>query len=259
MLNFIIFSNIWIALGAMMMCVQSYFIFDQKINLSVCFFVFFSTFFSYNFQRLVQRKDYATSSSERHLWILNHTTILNYFLVMSGIISVVLFCFILSFLNFFVIGFVGVISFLYAVAKLRNRTLLKIFLISISWAFVCSILPLISNVSYLELIKLTVCYFLFIFAITIPFDIRDMPYDANSSTIPQLIGESHSKTLSIVLLWVSLGVLQTIIPSYYLIPLYVFISAIIYYSSVDKQEYYFSGLIDGVIILQALIIALFEK
>src|SRR5690606_9612993 len=84
---------------------------------------------------------------------------------------------------------------------LRNIPGLKLFLIAIVWALSCVLLPILeletsilAGTTVNDTILLITKRLLFIAAITVPFDIRDMYQDRNSDlkTIPVLLGEQRS-------------------------------------------------------------------
>ncbi|MDR3272099.1 MAG: hypothetical protein LBT29_01250 [Flavobacteriaceae bacterium] len=84
--------------------------------------------------------------------------------------------------------------------KLRNVSVLKIFIIALVWTI---FILYISNNLYFSTIEFFTV-FLFIFAITLPFDIADMSKDS-VSTIPKMIGEKRSKLLAYICLLTSTG------------------------------------------------------
>ena len=100
--------------------------------------------------------------------------------------------------------------------------------------------------------------FLFVFAITIPFDIRDLKYDAqNLRTIPLFFGAEKSQFLAVFALLIC-GVIS--IFQYFenalifrnllaLILLYFSSSIFIVKSDENKQEMYFSFLVESLSIL----------
>lgn len=97
-------------------------------------------------------------------------------------------------------------------------------------------------------------------AITIPFDVRDMDNDAQTKkTIPQLFGEVKAKYLSILLLVISQGILIYVYPfDLYGVLIFTILSILVLrQSKKSNQELYFSGLIDGLLLLQAVLIWLF--
>ncbi len=90
--------------------------------------------------------------------------------------------------------------------NLRSIPYLKVFIISIVWVWVTLLFPV-----YISQIKLTweisifvVSQLLFLLAVTIPFDIRDLKYDSLFlKTIPQIIGAKNARSLCLLLLALS--------------------------------------------------------
>jgi len=96
-----------------------------------------------------------------------------------------------------------VIPFKKKFSGLRNIPGLKLFLIAITWTGLTLYLPLFSadlNTSQQVLIS-GAQRFLFIIAITIPFDIRDAQFDLPElHTLPQVIGINNSKIIALIAL-----------------------------------------------------------
>jgi 4-hydroxybenzoate polyprenyltransferase len=100
---------------------------------------------------------------------------------------------------------------------------------------------------------------LFIFAITIPFDIRDIQIDETSKlkTLPQVIGIRKSQFLALLLLSISalltIVLISTDVYDVELLTPYLLCTGItgllISRASVDKDDYYYSGLLDGMMFL----------
>lgn len=87
--------------------------------------------------------------------------------------------------------------------SLRKIAGLKIFLIAISWAGITVLFPLIQNYMTIRITDWVtfIQRILFVIVITIPFDIRDMEYDAKElKTLPQQIGIRKTKITGILLL-----------------------------------------------------------
>ncbi|MFK7908609.1 MAG: UbiA family prenyltransferase [Chitinophagales bacterium] len=176
----------------------------------------------------------------------------------------------------------GVITVLYTLPlipskngwkKLRDIGMLKIFLIAIIWTISTAILPILQcNASFenprtwlIILEKL-----LFIFAITLPFDIRDMNYDEgrNLKTIPLLIGIENTLQLSYVCL-AALGFIAVI--NYLLLPnepqFFLMLGLLMSYRStailiqqtkVDRPDQFYTGFLDATILLQAILVVGFS-
>ena len=152
---------------------------------------------------------------------------------------------------------------------LRNIPLIKIFLIAYVWAAVTAFSPLVEtglevsvllgNKRYLLLFAERI---IFILAITIPFDIRDFDQDREHSlvTIPSLAGTRVSKMFSIFLLLIY--VLITIklygkgMEMLVLLLSGILASILILRSRKELPDIYFTGLIDGLLVLQPILILL---
>lgn len=110
--------------------------------------------------------------------------------------------------------FLGTLSFFYPLPlpfknnknqqpyRLRDFPFIKIFLISFTWAATCVILPAIQAQLIIP-IHLFFLQFLFIFFITIPFDINDMEIDSLNKikTIPNLLGLTKTLILEGIILF----------------------------------------------------------
>ena len=147
---------------------------------------------------------------------------------------------------------------------------IKIFIIAGVWAFVTVIFPIKSfgKEWYSCDTFMVVERMAFVLAITIPFDIRDMAFDAKTGvkTIPLSIGIQKSKWLSIFLLIASfstacmiymMGVylLNTLIA----IGISILISAFVIYKIDDKRtDYFYYFLVDGLLLLQSILVMSYE-
>ncbi len=169
----------------------------------------------------------------------------------------------------------GIISVLYGIPfrfnkkvfRLRDIGISKIFMISFVWGFIGSFLPACVSgldVHSEEIYLLFIANFLFTFAITIPFDIKDLQIDAQHhvKTIPAIIGKEKSYLLAFMALIVSgifhIYLQQNVMQDVnYSIPitLSLLISAgCIYFTKVKTNNLMFFGILDGMLILQAVFI-----
>ena len=141
--------------------------------------------------------------------------------------------------------------------NLREVPTLKIVWIAITWLYVIYLFPLvneglrINNVMALGL-------FLYVFAVTIPFDIRDLPLDLPKQlTIPQLIGERLSRLLSVILLMLSFALFATVelaLLENVLFYLFGLIHIVFLFYAKEKQgPLYAAGVIDGMISLTGIL------
>lgn len=125
------------------------------------------------------------------------------FFVLIGVLVSGLFAVLyLKFQSLLIFSFLGILSFLYALPytqiKFREIPQMKLFLIAFAWS---STIVLIPNAQYdlwsWSVLFQFIGFFLFITAITIPFDIRDLACDKlKLMTLPQRIGINKAKQIS---------------------------------------------------------------
>jgi 4-hydroxybenzoate polyprenyltransferase len=150
--------------------------------------------------------------------------------------------------------------------RLRDVPYLKIILISVVWAVVCVVLPvsivgrgwgLPESLMFLEKA-------FYIFALTIPFDIRDMKWDAETGvkTIPLSIGIEKAKKWASYAIIVSFSIVCVLsyfsvytLNQYIVLTISLILSEyLIHRTQTDNSNLFFYGLIDGQLILQSLLI-----
>ena len=165
------------------------------------YFIFFSTILSYNFIRIFQlyrikSKVAAWIRAERiPLIILNGISIL----VLVPLSLLFEFNDFLVLLPFVLATVFYVLPSSYKFKGLRNIAGLKLFLIAFTWAGITVFFPLyVNKLPYSELIGLVfIQRFLFVMAITIPFDIRDAKFDLpDLGTLPQVLGVNKAKIVA---------------------------------------------------------------
>lgn len=201
-------------------------------------------------------------------WMNNNTFLVNLILATS-LISASCFGYfiILKVWPIFLIS--GILSFFYVwqIPGLNGKNLrdlpgIKIYIIAVVWVLITVLLPYLVNPN-LDLKSTGLLFFsevLFMISITIPFDIRDINLDeASKKTIPQLIGVKKSIYISIALLLISQCLMQYILPSFNLsvVLITLITGVLLYFTTIKRIELYFSGLIDGLLILQPLLLWLF--
>ncbi len=257
-IELVVFSNLWIAFSAAGLTINTYFLLNRDVNSNVVLLVFFATFSIYNLQRLVKHYFQNKNFSDRHYWILGHVKMLEVLVLLSSIASVVLFFKIYSLQAFLYLLPFSMVSILYSVTlfsknkSLRDLPFTKIFLISITWAVASVVLPFIElELSFnFAVIKLFLFNFLFMLAITIPFDIRDIKLDSKETkTLPQYLGANKAVNLA---MWILSVCLLISIFSFFTLGqvLPLILALVLVLKSKKKQpELFYSGLIDGISIL----------
>ena len=130
------------------------------------------------------------------------------------------------------------------------------------WGWVAVVLPYLETEHSFNF-SFVVLYLekaLFIFAITLPFDIRDLKIDAHHGvkTIPARIGSKKTKILAAALMGgsVFLAFLNVwfhfypILTGFFLLGSGFMTVLIIYFADKTEEDYYFTGLVDGTMLLQ---------
>ena len=179
-IEFIVFSNVWIALGAIGVALSTYFYTESEVDLLVIMLVFFSTLFGYSLQNISQREIHNHRSNQI-LWSQSNNKLIKGIVFVSFLISVFLSFYIMNFyLIILSIPFFGLVFFYRNVfsnkLQIRNIPFFKILIISFCWSWTCCVVPqLVSNSIFNW--NITFFTFIYVFAITIPFDIRDMAID----------------------------------------------------------------------------------
>lgn len=164
-------------------------------------FVFFGTISGYNFVK------YAKAAGLHHRSLTGSLKMIQLFSFAS--LGGLIFCALqLPIIVFYIAAVFGGLTFLYAVPFLRNRNLrtfsgVKIFVVAVVWAGVTVFIPW-SNTSEALTFDIWLTFFqrfLVIIVCTLPFEIRDLPYDVPSlKTLPQQFGIKRAKVFGASLL-----------------------------------------------------------
>lgn len=234
------------------------FLLNDSIHLNASFFVFFCTLVSYNFQRLTRIQEIKKIKAVKQQWIVKNIVPLWSITIGAIIISGYYFNEIYSFAFLVWLIPVVIISVLYSWKNLRDFPGVKIFLIALSWAIICGVIPfvILGEQDKFTIVLRSAEVFFFIVAITIPFDIRDLPYDeTNKKTIPQLVGVKKSKIIAFCCLVIS-GLISL---SIYKQPMSFIITDVVslvflMLSSPKRNDYFFSFGVDGLLVFRFLLL-----
>jgi 4-hydroxybenzoate polyprenyltransferase len=275
--HWIFYGNIFIAFCALCMMLETYLVLDLSISYKSTFplllIVFCSTFFIYNIDLFAEKNNVPEiSASDRLQWRIRHRSVIKMINIFTGILILILSFFstyqsFLFFVHLAVISLAYYFSFEIGSAKftpLRKIPLLKAFVISYVWAGSSVLLPAIRNsisVGSSEVVQLFIERYLFLFALAIMFDIRDLSADhKNIHTIPGLVGSFKTKIVSFVLLLVAGIIVLFHYKDLYLICAFLLSFLIaaffIYKAKADSGEYYFLLIMDGAMILQFILVLL---
>ena len=278
-IKLIINSNIFIALAVVLLTLET----QVQLGLSLdwhpyLFIIFFATLFEYNLHRLVTYlTDKQALNSDKYKWVRENQRLFVCLIIVSAT------GFIIALLMakkevLMVLLPVVILTFFYSVPfarngdrtiRLRDLPLLKIFIISFVWSYCTILLPVLySSISFdrLHLSLILIERFLFIFSITIPFDIRDIEVDKKNrlKTLPLILGENKAWLLSYVSLsfFLLIAVFHYTIYNNWVVLISFVISAITTYfffsfNSFKKLPYYHYGILDGTMFLQGILVLFF--
>lgn len=225
---------------------------------------FFGTFIIYNLQRMIKLESITSGLTSHLSWVKKNQKALLFAMILCTITSFIITLKIIHWnpSTIVLILFSLVLSIAYAYKikgkNLREIPFLKIHLIAIVWVVVVAFFPL-WNEGDLNLNHWFFggIHYLYIVAICIPFDIRDLKYDADSQqTFPQLLGIKRAKIVGYICLIVFAIFAVLLQPQLIHNPLFysaIFIQlALIYFTTENRADFYFGGWIDGAIVLLGL-------
>jgi len=279
--DFLLFSNVFIAICAVAQGLVTYHLLGIKPDKHVLALLFCSTLALYNFSMLMSKPADARRSPFRRVrWIFSHYR-LTISLTIIAIVSVSVLIFFLKIPSIILLAFLGLISVAYNLPLftlnerrfgLRNIPGLKLFLIAIIWSFSCVLLPIVEgsarhlvDIKVADTVLLVGKRLLFIAAITVPFDIRDLFQDKrfNLKTIPVMLGERKAylfcQLLLVIYVLLLLMFTKDFNADFWALTLTVALSGwLILKSEIKKDEFYYFGFLDGTMLLQYLMILLFN-
>ena len=269
--QFFIYSNVFVSFCVLALC-QSTSIIIGVDSSHLLPFVFFSTLFAYNFQRLVRFSPNKKQSA--HLCWINKNRL---FIILITVISLSLsfyYALNLSFSTFYFLIPISIISVSYPIKiipfgsqkiTLRELPRAKIFLIALVWSVVSVGLVTIENELFysLDTLLLFMSRFSFVLAITIPFDIRDLKYDdLLLKTIPQIYGEQKAKMIALYCLafFELISIVHFLVGDFSwqlllaLILTSLLCGILIIKSSQEKNNFFFSFWVEGASIIMYLLV-----
>ncbi len=275
-ISFIIHSNILIALAALALTLAS----QVQLGMNPHFHpylaaIFLATLFDYNLHRyLAARKKPETDTIEKFRWTDENPVIFRTLIILSfaGLVVVLFFVRIEILLLLIPLAF---FSFLYSFPfpgrekhhfRVQKITGMKTMLIAGVWSGVTVLVPVFFGEQSFHFQQVALLFaerFTFIFAIALPFDIRDIKSDSISylKTIPIVFGENMTLKTTNVFMLISLSI-ASFHYSYsymlFILPAYIFsivISVFFINSKTLKSlPLYYYGILDGSIFLHGVMI-----
>jgi 4-hydroxybenzoate polyprenyltransferase len=205
--EFVLFSQLFIAAGAAAQTAFTYQLIGQAIDLHVVALVFFATLALYNLSMVLSNPGKKPSSLlKRVQWMSKHQHLCSSFTLIGGLSTLCL-SFFISATALVVLASLALISIAYSLplvpfrgerVSLRNIPGLKLILIALVWALSTTLLPLVNSTTTLSVPSLWMLLtqrILFFMAIAIPFDVRDIYQDSIYSlkTIAVALGKQKSQ------------------------------------------------------------------
>src|SRR6185437_8369549 len=280
--DFLLFSNVFMALCAVAQGLVTFYLIGAPPVVPVIWLLFTSTIGIYNFSILFTKPAQPEASPYKRVrWFFSHYRLMVTFTIVS-LLSLIPLFFLMSMESRILLIFLRVISFFYSIPlftigdqkfSLRNIPGLKQFLITLVWTMSTVLLPVLqaqhfhlTTISMRDTTLLVAKRFLFIAALTVPFDIRDLFEDRKTGlkTVPVMWGEKNAYLFCQALL------------AGYIVLLFLFrnngfnadfwaltVTAIltgwlIFKSKQEKNEYYYFFYMDGVLVLQYLVLLFFN-
>ncbi len=274
-LNFLINTNLYISLAAVALTVET----QLQLGMSpqwhpYLFIIFFATLFDYNLHRLVTvLTNKQALNGDKHKWLKEYLSLF-YVLVAFSVIGFLIAVCLAKKEVLITLSPFAFITIFYSLPifknqqylfRLREIPFLKIFLIAIVWSATTILLPIVQSGKSYEMLHVTLMLierFLFVFAITIPFDIRDMNGDAQSGlkTIPLVVGVRQSMLLSntLIIFFLGLTAWHYHTSHFFVLPAFI-LSAIstLYFlndKTLQKKAFYHYGILDGTMLFQGILV-----
>lgn len=277
-LNFIIHTNIFISLAAVALTLQTQVLLGLDLQFHpYLFIIFFATIFEYNLHRLVTiLRNPDALDDGKHAWVKKNTTAF-YILVVASVTGFLMAALVAKPMVLIVLFPIGLITLFYSLPVFKNKKTvfrlreipgLKIVLISLVWSASTILLPIVQSgihFSSTHVAAMLAERFLFVFAITLPFDIRDMQSDRGSGlkTIPLWIGEKNSLRLAVLMLFLFMAITcihYAATRQIFAIPAFVLsgLSTLFFIAAkkIKAVKHYHYFVLDGTMLLQGVLVCL---
>lgn len=277
-IRFIINSNFLIALAAFSLALAT----EVELGISPHFqaylvLIFLATLSDYNLHRIIAvYKNPDVINVEKFRWAAEHLILLKILMLFSLAGQAISMFFVKSVI-LYILAPLALLSLLYSIPfqgkQKKQSSLLRIpgiktFLIATVWTTATVILPVLQSgisINNTSVFLIFAERFAFIFAIAIPFDIRDMKADALAGirTIPVTFGEKRALLVSNSMMGISLAIALFHYLAQNMIFIFIAYSVsialtLIFINSRKIKDYpiYYHGILDGSIMLHGLLISL---
>ncbi len=272
-MRLLLFTNLWISLAAGLVTADSYVRLGHAPRaFPVPLLVFFATLVVYNLDRLVHGADEdAVDRSDRHRWVARHRRGL-FVLTAAAALGVASCLAAVSWTLALVLVPLGAVSLAYVLPvvmrrgragpmRLKEVPGLKIFVIAATWAAATVVLPAFEvHAPVGSAAGVAAERFLFVFAICLPFDVRDLDRDRAMGirTLPAILGLPATRILGVVTLAGAAALaaghygLAASSPTWPLVATDALALGLVAAMTPSRGDLYYSLLLDGTLVVQAL-------
>jgi 4-hydroxybenzoate polyprenyltransferase len=274
-LRFFVFSNLHIALGAFFYLAGAFTLFQVRADLSLLFFTFFATMSTYAIHRHIGlQKISPEDHAERFRYFTKHGRMMRTLTLISAAGTLVSLAFVewtvimILFPCILVTG-LYVLPILGSGKRLRDLSLIKIFLIAFVWAYIFMLPKLGYSSGDLQLADIAVFLekLVFFVVLTLPFDMRDHDIDQRlglrTLATSMSIRRQHQALLGGTVVCMVLSLVSFTFGTY---SKEVLAGMIVFYglllpgitNSNHRSEMYFLGFLDGYILLHGFILIIMD-
>lgn len=263
------YSNLWIAINATLQVAQTQFLLQGSLEWSASLgFVFFGTLFLYALHRISGLEQVAPFTAEGRYKVISRRKKHIRIYAIAGLVGAGVFYLLFPWRIKWMLLLPGLLALGYVLPlgptglRLRDFHFVKIFLIALVWAWITVWLPSAEAGRGFDrtVLLMGLERAAFIFAITIPFDIRDLVIDRHTSvkTLPGVMGVPLAIGLSAGLLAVMTFcvLLNNYTPGEEagLLASAAISLILVLYATRVQHDYYYTGLLDGMMAFQFLLV-----
>ena len=268
--EFLFFGSIFISICAVALCVETSLLLHLPLNnFSFYAFIFGGTLLQYNLHYLFKKS--AVEGSDRLTWSQKNKTT-HRLLIITGIIPVITGLFHFSLYHIILLLVSGIITLLYSVPvlpfkhkkRIKDFGVLKIVTLALVWTLVTVWLPVEQETSIgPSFILIFIRRFIFMFILCLMFDIRDVGIDRieNIRTIPLMAGREKAYRIIyfFLVLFVLVSLLQYFRTGNFIEFNAMLISAfatffVVKISRTQHSDFFYLSCIDGMMLLQAMLV-----
>lgn len=273
--DWVLYSSLFISACAFGLTALTYLLIGEEVEWRVAGMLFFATLFLYNLEVLLpgpvrppvlltEKKAWLVAHQRAVWWLAVGAAGLAGYLFLTGSPAFP-FLFLLHLFVISVLYTFPVMSRKYRYLPLRRVPLLKVFLVAYVWSALTVLLPLLylgRDLGSPEHSWMFARRFLFVFGLALLFDIRDFTKDKayGTLTFPVLLGIPYTKGLGLLVMFgfIFLSFVYTSTGQAIALLLSGVVSvAVILFADEKRDEYYFVGLADGMMLLQFLLVWFF--